>query len=206
MSELSEKILALINHQEISYGELSSSTGISKSALQRYATGETEKIPLQRLEIIAKALGTTAAALTGWIPPEAIPFAPAGRVPVLGTIPAGLPMYASEYIEDFEPVDFADTDNYFYLRVKGESMINAGISDGDLVLIRMQSTADNGQIVACLVNGDESTLKRFKRQGNIVLLLPENPAYEPIIVPVSDFESGNARIIGIVIELKRKYV
>ena len=83
-------------------------------------------------------------------------------------------------------------------------MIGAGIQDGDLVLIRMQSSAENGQIVACQVNGDEATLKRFHQQINTVLLMPENPKYEPIIVPIADFESGRAKIIGVAIEIKRK--
>ena len=77
-------------------------------------------------------------------------------------------------------------------------MIGAGIPDGCKVLIHIQPTAENGQIVACRVNGDEATLKRFKQKGATVFLLPENPDYEPYIVPVVDFDNGEAEILGVV--------
>ena len=83
-------------------------------------------------------------------------------------------------------------------------MVGAGIQTGDLVLIRLQPTADNGQIVACKINGDEATLKRFRQQGDTVILMPENPKYDPLVVPASDFATGHAKIIGVAIEIKRK--
>lgn len=131
-------------------------------------------------------------------------YYPTGTVPVLGKIPAGLPLEAVEEVEGFEPVTVPDPENCFFLRVEGDSMIGAGIQGGDLVLIRMQPTADNGQIVACKVNGDEATLKRFRQQGDTVILMPENPKYDPLIVPASDFNSGYAKILGVAIEFKRK--
>lgn len=100
-------------------------------------------------------------------------------------------------------IPYSDEENYFFLRVSGESMKNAGIHTGDLVLIRRQKCADDGQIVAARVNGDEATLKRYKKQGDNVLLLPENPDFEPRIVPTKDFEIGDAQIIGVVVELRR---
>lgn len=132
-----------------------------------------------------------------------IPFRPTGDVPILGSIPAGLAALALEDIEGYTCVDVRNPEECFALRVKGDSMINAGIRPGDLVIIRYQSCADNGQIVACRVNGDEATLKRFKQQNNTVILLPENPNYDPIIVPCSDFDNGYASIIGVAIEVKR---
>ena len=81
-------------------------------------------------------------------------------------------------------------------------MINAGIHTGDLVLIRKQKCADDGQIVAARVNGDEATLKRYKRQGDTIILLPENPNYDPKIVSVQDFEIGDAQIIGVALEVR----
>lgn len=95
-----------------------------------------------------------------------------------------------------------DAENYFFLRVSGESMINAGIQSGDLVLIRKQSSAEYGQIVAARVNGDEATLKKYKPQGDTVLLLPENPDFEPILVRAKDFDDGYASIIGVAIEVR----
>lgn len=82
-------------------------------------------------------------------------------------------------------------------------MINAGIQPGDLIIIRYQQCADNGQIVACRINGDESTLKRFKQHGDTVILMPENSNYEPIVVSCKDFESGYASIIGVAVKIQR---
>ena len=133
-----------------------------------------------------------------------LPYIQGRLVPVLGTIHAGAPILAEENIECYEYADVPEGSDFFFLRVKGDSMIGAHILDGSLALVKPQSCADDGQVVACLVNGDEATLKRFYRQGDMVILKPENPAYNPIIVPCSDFESGYARILGIVTEVKFK--
>jgi repressor LexA len=139
------------------------------------------------------------------IPPDSIPYAaPRGYAPILGSIPAGLPALMSDMIEGYEGIDHPDSENYFWLRVKGDSMINAGIQTGDLVLVRFQPCAEPGQIIACRVNGDEATLKRFQRQGDSVILQPENSAYPLQIVPVSDFDNGRASVIGVAVEIKRR--
>lgn len=141
------------------------------------------------------------------IPSNAIPYAPSAYVaPILGRIPAGYPVFSASEIEGYSPIDYADTENYFWLRVSGDSMVNADIRDGDLVLIRRQPCASDGQIVAARVNGDEATLKRFRQSGKTVMLMPENPEYMPIAVPATAFDTGDASIIGIVVELKRKFV
>lgn len=139
-------------------------------------------------------------------PEGAIPYKTTGMAPVLGYIPAGYPTLATDDIIGYEPVDVHAPEECFWLIVKGDSMINAGIRPGDMVLIRQQPCAENGQIVACRLNGDEATLKRFKRSGSTVVLVPENPAYQPRVVPKEDFESGYASIVGVVLESKRKYM
>ena len=95
------------------------------------------------------------------------------------------------------------SEEYFAIRVKGDSMINAGIFNGDIAIIRPQNYADNGQIVACRVNGGKVTLKRFKQQGDTVLLLPENPKHDPLAVPCADFNKGYAEMYGVAIAIKR---
>jgi repressor LexA len=109
-------------------------------------------------------------------------FARAVNVPILGSIAAGAPILASEHIEDTFalPLDVVGDDQMFMLRVRGDSMINAGIFDGDLVAIRQQPDASNGEIVAAMIE-DEATVKRFYREGDHVRLQPENSHYEPII-------------------------
>jgi len=81
-------------------------------------------------------------------------------------------------------------------------MINVCIYDGDLVLVKEQNCADNGDIVVCLTNEYEATLKRFHQQGDMVVLQPENPVHSPILVSCKDFDSGYARILGIAREVK----
>lgn len=118
-----------------------------------------------------------------------------GQIPVVGVVTAGLPILAVENQEgtltwDGDPSCFA-------LRVRGESMIGAGILDGDKVIVRPQQTADDGQIVVALI-GDEATVKRLRRKQGRVWLLPENPAFEPI-------DGTDAQIIGLVKGVYREY-
>ena len=82
-------------------------------------------------------------------------------------------------------------------------MVNAGISTGDLVLIRLQPCADDGDIVACRVNGDEATLKRYRRHDDSIMLIPENSMYAPQVVHASEFENGYASILGIAVEIRK---
>ena len=118
-----------------------------------------------------------------------------GRIPVLGTVTAGLPILAVENIEGYLPWD--GDPRCFALRVRGESMIGAGIFDGDTVVVRPQSTADNGHIVVALL-GDEDTLKRIRRDRDGVWLLPENPDYAPI-------DGREAAVLGKVRAVVRLY-
>jgi repressor LexA len=109
-------------------------------------------------------------------------FARAMNVPIVGSIAAGAPITAVENIEDTFPLpaELVGEDTIFMLRVRGDSMINAGIFDGDLVAVRQQPDAVNGDIVAALLD-DEATVKRFFREGDHVRLQAENPDYAPII-------------------------
>lgn len=202
-----QRILHYMKLNDVTFRELESKTGISKATLNRYANGG--KLRMDKAERIADALGVTPADLLGWneeLPSNAIPNDPSGMRPVLGKIPAGNPMLATEEIVGYEPVSVPDPEQTFWLRVVGDSMIGAGIHPGDYVLIRQQTWAENGQIVACRVNGDEATLKRYSKQGDIILLSPENSSYDPRIIPLKEFETGDAGIIGVAIEFKRKLI
>lgn len=123
-------------------------------------------------------------------------------VPVLGRIAAGAPMLATEQVEDYVavPADFTSSGEHFALRVTGDSMIEAGILDGDLVVVRSQGAADDGDIVAALLPGpgeDEATVKRLGHEGPRVMLIPENPTMTP-------FEMIGGRIAGKVVAVLRK--
>lgn len=110
-------------------------------------------------------------------------------VPIVGNVAAGAPILAEQNIEDHVVLSSEIAkDGYFLLRVRGDSMINAGILDDDLVLVRPQQEAANGSIVVALVDGD-ATVKRFERADGHVKLIAENPAYEPIV-------TSNVSLVG----------
>lgn len=125
------------------------------------------------------------------------------EVPVLGRVPAGKPLLAEENIEGFLSVgrEMAPGKDVFALKVKGDSMIEDGILDGDYVIIRHQETAENGDIVCALIDG-EATLKKFYKKGNTITLRPANKDYSPIVV--SREHPGGFRILGKAIGLTRK--
>lgn len=120
------------------------------------------------------------------------------NVPIVGQVAAGIPILAEENIEDTFPLplDFVRNHQAFMLRVKGESMINAGILDGDFVLVNEQKTARNGEIIVALLE-DEATIKRFFLEKDCIRLQPENDLLEPIY-------SKNAQVIGKVIGVFRR--
>ena len=119
-------------------------------------------------------------------------------VPIVGKITAGAPILAVENITDTVPVpvDFAGNSQCFMLLVSGESMIEAGILDGDLILVRRQNVAENGQIIVALID-DEATVKTFYKEKDHIRLQPENSTMDPIIVP-------NCEILGKVAGVFRK--
>jgi repressor LexA len=121
------------------------------------------------------------------------------NIPLLGRIAAGSPILAEENIEEYLsfPKTMFRTGDYFALLVKGDSMIEGGINDGDIAIIKKQNTANNGDIVAALLI-EEATLKRLKITGNKAQLMPENAAYQPL--PADD-----ASILGKLVALFRKY-
>lgn len=119
------------------------------------------------------------------------------NVPIVGTITAGEPILATENIQDYFPipVEMLPNNEIFMLKVRGDSMINAGIYSGDQVIVAQQSTADNGDIVVALID-DSATVKRFYKENNVYRLQPENDTMSPIIVE-------KVEILGKVIGLMR---
>ena len=126
------------------------------------------------------------------------------RVPIIGEIRAGSPIITNETLLGHEYADIDDADEHFFLRICGDSMKNIGMVNGSLVLFRKQQYAENGDVVACLVGGESATVKRFHREKKNVYLVPENEEYSPICLSTDDFESGEARILGVALEVKIK--
>ncbi len=201
------RLLTAMKDLNLSQRELSRRTEISPARISQYVNGIYE--PKQDgVYLIAKALDVSEAWLMGFdvqrertapsspsIPTGYIPMPEMKKVPILGTIACGKPILAVEdHEEDADcPIDI-DAD--FALRCKGDSMIEARIMPGDIVFIRRQNTADDGDIVAAEIEG-EATLKRFHKRPNGVILQPANSRYDPIILTGSD--TLDRRIDGIVV-------
>ena len=164
---------------------------------------------LQEMGLIEKSAGK-GRAITLKKQPQEAPAAPVQqvdesgelssrrRVPIVGTVAAGSPILAQECIEDYLTFDTGGHDDeYFALRVRGESMLGVGILPDDLVVVHRQSIAQNGQIVVALI-GDEATVKTLKRKGSEVWLLPANPDYQPI-------DGRESTILGRVVAVVRQY-
>jgi repressor LexA len=118
----------------------------------------------------------------------AIERRPARHVPLVGDVAAGTDVLAQERVEELLPLpeDFTGDGQLFMLRVRGDSMIDAGILDGDFVVVRQQDTADKGDTVVAGIPGDEATVKTFGRRNGKVVLIPHNPTMEPIVLDPED--------------------
>lgn len=128
------------------------------------------------------------------------------QVPVLGNVAAGIPISAVEYIIGYEEIseELAHTGEIFALKIKGDSM-EPEIKNGDVVIVRSQEDADTGDIVIALVNGDDATCKRLVKYSNGIRLMPLNPIYEPMYYANDEIDKKPVRIIGKVVENRRKY-
>jgi repressor LexA len=120
-------------------------------------------------------------------------------LPLIGRIAAGSPVMAVENVE--EHIKLSSYKDCFLLKVHGESMRDAGIIDGDMVIVQPKEEANNNEIVAVLI-GDEATVKKFRREDDKVVLMPENPDFKPIVL---DRDSGDFKIVGAVVGLMRNY-
>lgn len=126
---------------------------------------------------------------------------PVRHIPLVGDVAAGTDVLAQQNVEELlpMPVDFTGEGDLFMLRVRGDSMIDAGILDGDFVVARQQATAVNGDVVIAGINGGEGTVKTYQRKGNVVTLVPSNPRLSPMVFPMSEVE-----IFGKVVTVMRR--
>ena len=132
---------------------------------------------------------------------SAMPARPARTVPLVGDVAAGTGVLASENVEELLPLpeDFTGTGSLFMLRVRGDSMIEAGILDGDYVVVRQQPDADNGDVVVAGIDGDEATVKTFSRKRGKIVLTPANPAMAPM-----ELEPAETTVYGKVVTVLRR--
>ena len=204
-----ERIKARREELGITQVALADMIGESKQTVYKYESGLVSNIPSDKVELIAKALRVQPEWIMGWdvssspIPPGFIPLPKTYKVPLVGRIACGTPITAEENLEGYVDVP-VDRQVDFALLCEGDSMVDAGIKNGDAVYIRKQPTVENGQIAAVLVNGDEATVKRFSRTDNTVVLTPQsmNPAHQ---VQIYDTKDVPVRVLGKVVESRHKY-
>lgn len=198
--------------KELGYtlAQLAELVGVRDATIQRYESGEIRNIKRDTLRKLAQALHCTPGYLMGWDESEYGPAklqASSGmtRIPVLGVIPAGIPIEAIEDILDYEEIPAAWTEGgseFFALRLKGNSMYPEYRS-GDVVIFKRQTTCDNNEDCAVLVNGNDATFKRVERLRDGIILKPLNPEFESKFYTNSQIESLPIRILGVFWELRR---
>lgn len=208
MSGFSERFRSLRRDHNLTQQALADRLGTSKSSVNMYERGEREP-GFKTLEAIADFFNVDMDYLLGKSdvmnrsisdpPAEFIPFAPTHRIPILGRIRAGLPLYAEEHVEGYTYTELNGGAEYFALRVTGDSMNAARIGDGDTLIVRRQECVDNGQIAVVLVGDDEATVKRFFCTGHTVTLMPQstNPIHQPQVYDTRDIQ---IRIVGLVVQ------
>ena len=190
--------------------EIAELVDVSEATVSRWESGEIANMRRDRIAAYAKALKTTPSfIMTGDSadkerPAGATPYNAQNVAPLLGTVRAGMPMYAEENIEDYIPIRQTDGAKYFWLNIRGDSMNAAGMDDGDQILVREQPEVENGQLSVVMVNGNEATVKYFRREGDLVILTPKsfNPVHQPQIY---DLKKMPVRIAGLVVECRKVF-
>ena len=186
---------------ELTQQQVADYVGVSKSAVSRWESGDVANMGIDKLSKLSEILSVSPldiineTELTLRIVPNKNNTAP---IPLLGSIAAGSPILAEQNIEDYFNLDKKIKAD-FCLRIKGDSMININIMDGDIVFIKKQEDLENGEVGAVLVE-DSATLKRFYRMNGEVYLQSENPAYKPIVI-----SGGEVMVLGKMVASLRQY-
>lgn len=220
ISSTSERLLQIMNNRHLKQVDIlrlaapfceENDIKLNRNDLSQYVNGKVE--PRQsKLYILGQALKVNEAWLMGYD----VPMHQKGivepnsssqiKIPVLGTVRAGLPMEAVENILDYEEIseDMARQGDYFALQIKGDSM-EPRIKEGDVVIVRKQPDVESGEVAIVLVNGDEATIKKVQKFNGGINLVPSNPTYEVKTYSNDDIESLPVSIIGKVVELRAKF-
>lgn len=196
MSKFSDMLTYLRKRCQLSQQDLANKTGLKRSAISMYETGQREP-DFETLEIFADffnvnmdtLLGKSETKPSSTLPLNAIPFDPAKghRIPILGRISAGLPLYAEEHIEGYTLTELNGGAEYFALRVHGDSMNALRINDGDIIIVRRQDEVEQGEIAVVIVGEEDATVKRFYSSDTTVTLMPQstNPEHKPQLYDLS---------------------
>lgn len=204
-----ERIKMLRKEHNLTQEELGAKIGVQKAAIQKYEKGTVKNIKRDSLIKLAKCLDTTPEYLLGWEEPpsniEMIDDPDFVMIPIIGRVAAGISCFAETNIVDYEPVlrsDVRDGEQYSFLRVVGDSMYPL-FMDGDLVLVRCQSSVDSGSYAVVTIDGEDGVIKKIVYGKDFIELQSINPMYPP-----RRFENEEVlriRVFGLVREIKRKF-
>lgn len=205
MIKLYSNIKRLREEQGLSQDALARLTGYTdRSSITKIEKGLVD-LQQSKIELFAKALGTSVKDLIGW-DDESKKTKKGTVINVLGRVAAGIPIDAIEDIIDTEEIteELAKTGKFFGLQIQGDSM-TPGICNGDIVIVRQQDDAESGDIVIATINGDEATCKRLRKYKEGIELISNNPSYQPFEFTNEEIKEKPVRIIGKVVELRRKF-
>lgn len=207
---IANRIRLALDMRGMKQSELVEKTKIGKSSISTYLSGSYE--PKQKnIYKIATALDVDEAWLMGFDVPIdrkniSVVSGKGIKIPVLGRVPAGIPLEAVEDIIDYEeiPEEMSKTGEFFGLQIKGNSM-EPRICEGDVVIVKKQDDAESGDLVIAMVNGNEATCKRLMKYKEGIRLIPSNPVYEPLYFSNEEINEKPVKIIGKVVENRQKY-
>lgn len=208
-----ERMKKLRESLGISQVDFAAKLNVSKQTLYKYENNIITNIPSDKVEAAASIGNISPAFLMGWDSSSGSNHLENSKkkvkgvpIPVLGRVAAGIPIDAIEDIIDIEEIteEMAATGEFFGLKIKGDSMI-PDIHDGDVVIVRQQDDAENGDTVIATVNGDEATCKRLRKYRNGIDLISNNPTYPPMEFTNEEIIQKPVCIIGKVVELRRKF-
>lgn len=202
---MGKKINNLRTQKGLTLEELGNMVGVGKSTVRKWENGMIANMKRDKIILVAKALSTSPAYLMGWEEETTQEHIPT-RIPVLGSVPAGIPIEAIEDIVDYEEIDSitASKGEFFALKIKGSSM-EPRICEGDVVIVRQQDDVESGDVAIVMVNGNDATIKRVMKYADGIRLMPSNPSYEPMYFTNQEIVDKPVKIIGKVVENRQKY-
>ncbi len=203
--KIGDKIRMLRKRKGLTQTELGEKLGVKTNAVSKWECGRVEDIPMSKVKAMSVLFDVTPSFLIDdeQLPSNATPLDVHSfhRIPILGRIAAGLPLYAEQNIEGYTLTDLNGGAEYFALRVKGDSMNAARIQEGDVLIVRRQEEVENGEVAVVMVGEDDATVKRFYSAGNTVTLMPQstNPQHQ---AQMYDLRKTKIKVLGKVVKVE----
>ena len=205
MNVTATRLRKLREKEKLSQSEVAEKIGISRTAYVKYETGDSS--PVRKLNELSKLFNVSTDYIMGVSP---FPLSneidvpnETKRVPIIGTVKCGPDGFAYEYTDGYISIDDSIHGDVRAFHCKGDSMNGLGIFDGDIALVRIQQDIESGEIAVVTINGDEGTLKRIRKQNNIIILESANPEYPPRIFSGEDV--NKIHVVGKVIEERKQF-